>query len=179
MAYLEKQLYVKKSTLPGAGKGLFTKVFIPKGTRIVEYKGQILTWKEVGKMSEERNGYVFYVNSKHVIDAWNYKSALGRYANDAKGITRVEGIKSNSEYIVDKKRCYITATKDIPAGTEVFVEYGAEYWQVIRYNLRLEQKRNAKNGKTRGAVELPHHKLAKRQKSTPDRTMTSGSIKRG
>ena len=165
MAYLEKKIYVKKSTLPGAGKGLFTKVLIPKGTRIVEYKGDILTWKEVGKMAEDRNGYVFYVNSKHVIDAWNHKNALARYANDAKGITRVEGLKSNSEYIVDKKRCYITATRDIPAGSEIFVEYGAEYWQVIRYNLRLEQKRKEKEGKNRSPIELPHHKLAKRQRA--------------
>ncbi len=164
MAYLEKHIYVKKSTLPGAGKGLFTKVFIPKGTRIVEYKGEILTWKEVGKMAEDRNGYVFYVNSKHVIDAWNHKNALARYANDARGITRIEGVRSNSEYIVYKKRCYITATRDIPAGSEIFVEYGAEYWQVIRYNIRLEQSRKSKAGKNRSAVELPHHKLTKRQK---------------
>lgn len=164
MAYLEKHIYVKKSTLPGAGKGLFTKVFIPKGTRIVEYKGEILTWKEVGKMAEDRNGYVFYVNSKHVIDAWNHKNALARYANDARGITRIEGVRSNSEYIVHRKRCYITATRDIPAGSEIFVEYGAEYWQVIRYNIRLEQTRKAKAGKNRSAVELPHHKLTKRLK---------------
>ena len=49
MAFLEKQLYVKKSTLPNAGKGLFTKKLIPKGTRIVEYKGKTRTWKEVQK----------------------------------------------------------------------------------------------------------------------------------
>lgn len=166
MANLEKHIYIRKSTLSGAGKGLFTKVFIPKGTRIVEYKGSILTWKEVGKMEDERNGYVFYVNSKHVIDAWNHKNALGRYANDARGITRIQGVGSNSEYIVDKKRCFITAAKDIPAGSEIFVEYGAEYWQVIRYNIRLEQRKKAKAGKNRSAVELPHHKLAKRQRTS-------------
>src|SRR5690606_40160989 len=59
MALLEKHLYVKKSTLPNSGKGLFTKVFIPKGTRIVEYKGRRTVWKDVkdddGKnRSEER-----------------------------------------------------------------------------------------------------------------------------
>lgn len=140
MALFEKQLYIKKSSLPGAGKGLFTRVPIPKGTRIVEYKGQVLTWKEVQKMKDERNGYVFYVNRKHVIDAWNYKKSAGRYANDAKGPIRKEGNKTNSDYIVDKMRCYITAKKDIPSGSEIFVEYGAEYWQVIRYNARLEKR---------------------------------------
>lgn len=160
MALLEKQLYTKKSKLPGAGKGLFTKKFIPKGTRIVEYKGEIVAWKEVEKMAEDRNGYVFYVNSKHCIDAWNYKKALGRFANDAKGIVRVDTCKTNSEYVVEKKKCYIEAIKDIPAGEEIFVEYGSEYWQVIRYNLRLEQRRKSnKNGKQ---AKLPHHHAGKR-----------------
>lgn len=160
MAFLEKHLVIKRSTLPGAGKGLFTKRDIPKGTRIVEYKGEILTWKEVEKMTEERNGYVFYVNGKHVIDAWNYKKALARYANDARGLARVDGIRNNAEYVVEKKRCYIDAVKDIPAGSEIFVGYGAEYWQVIRYNIRLEQSKKKKAAN--GSVVLPHHQLAKR-----------------
>ncbi len=164
MAYQEKHLCIKKSTLPGAGKGLFTKVFIPKGTRIVEYKGEVLSWREVGNMPDDRNGYVFYINRKHVIDAWNHEKALARYANDAKGITRCEGLRSNSDYIVDKKRCFITATRDIPAGSEIFVEYGADYWKVISYNLRLAGE------KSKGAkMELPHHKVVKRQRVIGDR----------
>jgi len=46
MALLEKQLVVKRSAIPNSGKGLFTKKFIPKGTRIVEYKER----KQRGKM---------------------------------------------------------------------------------------------------------------------------------
>jgi hypothetical protein len=141
MALLEKHLVVKKSKLPGAGKGLFTKKPIPKETRICEYKGEIVAWKEVEKMPEDRNGYVFFVNSKHCIDAWNYRKTYGRYANDARGIMRVEDCKTNSEYVVDRKRCFIKAIKNIGAGEEIFVEYGAEYWQVVRYNLRLDEKR--------------------------------------
>ena len=33
MALLEKHLFVQESTIPGAGKGLFTKVEIPKETQ--------------------------------------------------------------------------------------------------------------------------------------------------
>ncbi|MCB0493415.1 MAG: SET domain-containing protein [Cyclobacteriaceae bacterium] len=167
MALLEKQLYVKKSTLPGAGKGLFTKKKIKKGTRIVEYKGEILTWKEVQKLADDRNGYVFYINSKQCIDAWNYKKALGRYANDAKGIGRVKGIKTNSEYVVGngKKKCYIEAIKDIPANSEIFVEYGKEYWKVVRDNLKIDkerEKKEKKKGKKGKKAKLPHHKATKR-----------------
>ena len=162
MAKQEKHLYTKKSILPGAGKGLFTKIFIPKDTRIVEYKGKILTWKEVLEMSDDKSGYVFYVNGKHVIDAWNYKRALARFANDAKGITRIEGLRNNAEYIVYKKRCYITATRDIAPGSEIFVDYGAGFWQVIRYNIRLEQKNKAYVSLNLAKAELPYPKAAKR-----------------
>ena len=162
MALLEKKLIVKKSTLPGAGKGLFTKVFIPKGTRIVEYKGQIVTWKEIEKMADDRNGYVFFFNNKYCIDAWKTKKGVAHFANDARGIVRVEGVKNNSEYATEKKRCYIEASKDIPAGSEILVGYGAEYWQVIRYNIKLEQKNREKAGKKVATDELPHHRAAKR-----------------
>ena len=164
MALLERHLIVKKSTLPGAGKGLFSKVLIPKGTRIVEYKGEVVTWKEVEKMADDRNGYVFYFNSKYCIDAWKTKKSVAHFANDAKGITRVEGVSNNAEYVTEKKRCYIEAIRDIPAGSEILVGYGAEYWRVIRYNIRLEQKNREKEGKKSVAIELPHHKAAKRTK---------------
>jgi hypothetical protein len=91
MALLEKKLIVKKSTLPGAGKGLFTKVSISKGTRIVEYKGKIVTWKEVEAMADERNGYVFHFNNQYCIDAWKTKKGVAHFANDARGIARIEG----------------------------------------------------------------------------------------
>ncbi len=164
MALLEKSLVVKKSTLPGAGRGLFTKIAIAKGTRIVEYKGKKVTWKEVEKMADDRNGYVFYFNSKNCIDAWQTEKSVAHFANDAMGIARVEGVRNNSEYVTEKKRCFIEATKDIPAGAEILVGYGAEYWQVIRYNIRLEQKNREKEGKKATGKELPHHSASKRKK---------------
>ena len=162
MALLEKSLMVKESTLPGAGRGLFTKVAIAKGTRIVEYKGKLVTWKEVEKMADDRNGYVFFFNSKNCIDAWQTKKSVAHFANDAMGIARVEGVRNNSEYVTENKRCYIEASKDIPKGAEILVGYGAEYWQVIRYNIRLEQKNREKEGKEATGKELPHHKVNKR-----------------
>src|SRR5579859_5307749 len=64
MPLLEKQLIVKRSTLKGAGKGLFTTKDIPKGKKIVEYKGRIVKWKEVDSR-DGLNGYIYYVNRNH------------------------------------------------------------------------------------------------------------------
>ena len=148
MALLEKQLAVKKSTLPNSGKGLFTKKFIPKGTRIVEYKGKPTTWKEVD-IDEGRNGYIYYINRKHVIDARPFPKYLGRYANDAQGMSKVKGITNNSRYIADMEtmRVYIEAVKDIPPGAEILVQYGKEYWDVIRHNLRIDEREKARTKK--------------------------------
>jgi SET domain-containing protein len=137
MALLEKKLLVKKSVLPNAGKGLFAKAFIPKGTKIVEYKGKITTWKEVDH-NNGKNGYIYYVKRTHVIDAGNFKSALARYANDARGIARVTGVINNAEYIEEGLKVYIKATKDIQPGSEILVEYGKEYWDAIRFNIKPE-----------------------------------------
>ncbi len=138
MALLEKQLIVKRSTLPDAGKGLFTKKNIPKGTKIVEYKGKISSWKDADHRNGD-NGYIYYVKRTHVIDALPRPSALARYANDARGIVRVKGITNNSDYVEDGGKVYIQAKKDIPANTEILVGYGKEYWDVIR-EIRKEQR---------------------------------------
>jgi uncharacterized protein len=142
MALLEKHLVVKTSTIPGAGKGLFTKVPIEKGTRIVEYKGRITTWKEVEYDSENR--YIYTVNPKHVIDAKRTLKALARYANDARGLSKVKGITNNSIYVNDGLRAFIEAVKDIPAGGEVLVAYGKEYWDVMRQNEKAKKNGNGK-----------------------------------
>ena len=136
MALLEKQLFVKRSTLPTSGKGLFTKKFIPKGTRIVEYKGKISKWKDV-KYEDGKNGYIFFVNRNHVINALPVKSALARYANDARGLSKIKGIVNNCDYISEGVKAYIESKKDIPAGSEIFVDYGKDYWKVIRENMKL------------------------------------------
>lgn len=143
MAFLQKQLHTKRSQISGAGKGLFTKQFIAKGTRIIEYRGKITTWKNIiaGKTF---NGYVFYINRNYVIDAMTYKKALARYANDASGLNRVKGVVNNTQYVPEGKRVYIDAIKDIPAGSEIFVSYGKEYWDVIKKNEKNAQKEKKK-----------------------------------
>lgn len=144
MPLLEKKLRIKSSLLPNAGMGLFTTAFIPKGTIIVEYKGKITTWKEVDH-NDGDNGYIYYVKRNHVIDASRYTSALARYANDARGIQRMKGLKNNAEYVEEGLKVYIKATRDIAAGDEIFVDYGKEYWEAIRYNIKIELERKRMN----------------------------------
>jgi hypothetical protein len=147
MALLEKHLRVKTSMIPGSGKGLFTKIFIPKGTRIVEYKGKLTTWKDV-EHDNGSNGYIYYVNRNHVIDAGHTPKALARYANDARGISRIKGLSNNAVYTEADSKVFIESVKDIPANAEIFVSYGKEYWDTIRHNLKIDRENQKKKKKS-------------------------------
>jgi SET domain-containing protein len=148
MPLLEKHLFVKKSSLPKAGKGLFTKTAIKKGTRIVEYKGRLQSWKEV-KAQDGFNGYLMYITRNAVINALPAVKTLGRYANDAMGLTRIEGMRNNAEYVSEGSRCFIEATKNIKPGEEILVGYGREYWNLIRKIIRSKSLNKTKRGTQR------------------------------
>jgi uncharacterized protein len=131
MAYLEKFLIVKKSLLPNAGRGLYTRKSITKSTRIVEYKGKKRKWKDV-KHLDGHNGYLMYITRNAVIDALPAVHTLGRYANDAHGLSKVKGLRNNCEYVSEGNRCYIEAKRSIDKGEELLVGYGTEFWQLQR-----------------------------------------------
>lgn len=133
MPFLEKELIVQPSTIPNAGMGLFTKVPIAKGARILEYKGRVSTWEQADHQ-EGLNCYIYYVSDDHVIDASKSKKSLGRYANDAKGLKKIKGINNNCIYVEEGNKVYIDAAKKIDAGAELLVPYGKEYWDVIKKN---------------------------------------------
>lgn len=177
MALLEKQLFVKTSTIPNSGKGLFTKKFIPKGTRIVEYKGRISTWKDV-KDEDGKNGYIFYVNRNHVIDGKPYTKAFARYANDANGLTKVKGLVNNCDYVTDGLKAYIESKKDIPAGAEIFVDYGKDYWKVIRENIKLWKKEEKEKLKKEAKPKTSKTKAGKSTTKTVKKKSTASKSKK-
>ncbi|MEO6549549.1 MAG: SET domain-containing protein-lysine N-methyltransferase [Ferruginibacter sp.] len=135
MSLLEDRLVVKESTLPNAGKGVFTKIPIAKGTRIIEYKGKITSWKDVDHQNGT-NSYIYFVTKNHVIDGLPFKKEKARYVNDARGFTRVKGITNNCQYVEEGLKIYIEAIKNIAAGSELFVGYGKEYWDVMKKNAK-------------------------------------------
>jgi SET domain-containing protein len=131
MALLEKHLYLKKSSLPGAGLGLFTKVDIPKGKFIVEYKGRLELWNDI-KHEDGHNAYLFRLNRKYALNAERYYKSPARYINDARGFSRIIGLTNNSEYIVIKNHCYVSSIRKIKKGEEIFVPYGKAYWDLMK-----------------------------------------------
>ena len=141
-------LYLKKSLLPGAGKGLFTDADVKKGEEVVEYEGEVVPWSVVEERSAKgHEGYAFYISERTSVDAYFTPWAMGRYANDAKGFGRVEGLRNNSQYVVKRKKgirkVFIVASRSIKAGSEILVDYGADYWRYLS-----KQPKKAKKTKT-------------------------------
>jgi uncharacterized protein len=131
-------LIVKTSQIPNSGKGLFTTTPIKKGSKVIEYLGEIIDWKEYEKRVErDEDGYLFFINKKLCIDAYNTKQHKARFANDAAGLTRVKGLKNNCEYQIEGKQCFIISKRDLQPGEEIFVSYTKEYWDCVKYNISI------------------------------------------
>ena len=128
-------LYVDNSSIPAAGKGLFTSADIEKGEIVTEYVGEITTWENV--RHDAGNLYIYFVNEDHVINAKDRADAIARYANDAHGLMRVPGLHNNSRFVNINGRIFIKATRLIKAGSEILVNYGKSYWETIKKNREL------------------------------------------
>ena len=118
----EPNPYFELRTSRIQGTGAFAIRTIRKGTRIVEYLGQRVSWRTADKRYDDEkmsrhHTFLFTVDDKTVIDA-----AVG--GSDARFINH--SCDPNCEAINDRKRIFIEAIKTIPAGTELVYDYQYE-----------------------------------------------------
>ena len=100
------------------GLGLFTLEPIPKGKRIIEYTGPLVTDEEVDRRPNGK--YFFGVNSKWTIDG-TPRSNTARYINHS--------CRPNCEAIITGRRVWIWSKRAIKAGEELSYHYGKEYFE--------------------------------------------------
>jgi len=106
------------------GKGVFARKDIPKGTRIIEYVGKIVSSKEGLRIYEEqlekskKTGagavYIFQLNSKQDIDgnvSWNPAKYINHSCNP------------NCDYDIINNRIWIFSKRDIKKGEELNYDY--------------------------------------------------------
>ena len=118
----EPNPYFELRTSEIQGTGAFAIRTIRKGTRIIEYLGQRISWRTADKRYDDEkmsrhHTFLFTVDDKTVIDA-----AVN--GNDARFINH--SCEPNCEAINDRKRIFIEAVKTIPAGTELVYDYQYE-----------------------------------------------------
>lgn len=134
-------LIIKKSKLPGAGKGLFTTKAIRKEAKVIEYRGEIIGYKEYRRRArKEQDHYLFYLRKELCIDSLYTPQYKARYANDAAGITRLKGVKNNSDFIIFDDKCFIVSSREIKAGEEIFVNYTKPYWDCMKKRIKRKKK---------------------------------------
>ncbi len=104
------------------GTGVFATRRIAKGTRIVEYLGERITHAEAdrryaGKADDDNHTFLFTVDARTVIDAGVGGNAA-RYINHS--------CAPNCETVVEERRIFIEAIKEIAPGEELAYDYMIE-----------------------------------------------------
>ncbi len=105
------------------GMGVFAQRLIPKKTRIIEYVGERISHAEADARynedaMEHPYTYLFTVDRKTVIDA-TVQGNESRYINHS--------CEPNCEAVLEEKRIYIEALRDIQPGEELTYDYHLEY----------------------------------------------------
>ncbi|MEO7852875.1 MAG: SET domain-containing protein-lysine N-methyltransferase [Rubrivivax sp.] len=113
-----RRIQVRRSSVHG--KGVFAISDIPSGDRIIEYVGEVITWKKALKRhphdpNDPNHTFYFHIDDKHVIDA-NVGGNAARWINHA--------CETHCEADEDKGRIFIKATRDLAPGEELFYDYG-------------------------------------------------------
>jgi SET domain-containing protein len=102
------------------GKGVFALRPIRARERIIEYKGELITWKQAlarhpHNPDNPDHTFFFHIDDKRVIDA-NVGGNAARWINHS--------CKPNCEADEQDGRVFINALRNIAPGQELFYDYG-------------------------------------------------------
>jgi uncharacterized protein len=102
------------------GRGVFAVVDLAEGETLIEYVGEIISWDEALKRhphdpANPHHTFYFHIDESHVIDA-KVGGNSSRWINHS--------CAPNCEAEVDEGRVFIRALRNIPAGEELFYDYG-------------------------------------------------------
>jgi uncharacterized protein len=113
-----RRIQVRKSTVHG--KGVFAARPIAQGETIIEYKGEVITWKEALRRhphdpDDPNHTFYFHIDEEHVIDA-KFGGNAARWINHS--------CDPNCEADEVDGRIFIKALRALKPGEELFYDYG-------------------------------------------------------
>jgi uncharacterized protein len=116
------------------GRGVFATRKIAKGTRIIEYRGEVIDEDEADRRypwsdDERHHTFLFRLDDGGVIDAGGRRGNAAKYINHS--------CDPNCEAVEEDGRIYIYALQDIRKGEEL----------VYDYHFILDEPHNAANKK--------------------------------
>lgn len=115
---IRQVLSVRRSGIHG--KGVYARVPIPAGTRLIEYRGRRLTPELADALYPEIEGvpyhtFLFQIDDDVVVDA-GVGGSLARWINHS--------CDPNCDAVVVDKRIWIDSVRDIAVGEELTYDYG-------------------------------------------------------
>lgn len=113
-----RSLLVGKSTIPGAGLGLFTKNALKKGQYIDEYIGELIRYTD----PEDNTAYNFTYTEDYTMNAAKQGNKT-RYLNHSK----TPNLECKQLFVNGETRLTFYAQKDIQAQSELFYCYSKSY----------------------------------------------------
>lgn len=126
-----KRCVIKKSTIEGAGLGLFVMEPVKIGERVAIYSG-----KELDSVHAffSKSKYLVQISKNVFLDAQDDTFGLGKFINCGNRAKKEVNARlgSKTTYNVDAatgiKWISVICTKEIKKGDEVFIDYGDTYW---------------------------------------------------
>ncbi len=102
------------------GKGVFAVQALAEGETLIEYGGEVITWKEALRRhphdpTDPNHTFYFHIDDKHVIDGKQGGNS-SRWINHS--------CKPNCEADEQGGRVFIKALRNIEPGEELFYDYG-------------------------------------------------------
>jgi SET domain-containing protein len=145
----QRRIQVRKSGVHG--KGVFALQDIPEGETLIEYVGEIITWKEAQRRhpwnpAEPNHTFYFHVDDKRVIDA-----AVG--GNAARWINH--SCEPNCEADEEEGRIFIKSLRNIKAGEELSYDYGLIIDEPYTKKLKAEYPCWCGSSNCRGTLLAP------------------------
>ena len=122
------------------GKGMYAVAPLASGEVVIEYTGEVITWREALRRhphdpNDPDHTFYFHIDDKHVIDA-KFGGNSARWINHA--------CTPNCEAEEIDGRIFIKALRDIAPGEELFYDYGLVIDQ--RYTPKLKKEYECRCG---------------------------------
>ncbi len=113
---------IRKSTIPGAGNGLFAAEHIRIEDTIGYYTGKVITDEQLENGRHAESPYILWVSRNHVIVGEGPRSNYTRYINHS--------TRPNAYLVVSTrwKTARFEAVRRIRPGDEILFNYGEDYW---------------------------------------------------
>jgi hypothetical protein len=149
-----RRIQVRRSGVHG--KGVYALEPIPAGTTIIEYTGEVITWKQAQRRhphdpNDPNHTFFFHIDEKHVIDA-------GVGGNTARWINH--GCEPNCEADeTDDGRIFIKSLRALKPGEELLYDYGLVTEERLTPALKRQYECRCGAKRCRGTMLAPKRRL--------------------